>query len=59
MLMPILNNIGNVLYVFIAFIGGVLLTSKISNISLSGEIFGIEIIIAFLNIHPSMLFPIY
>lgn len=49
MLMPILNNIGNVLYVFIAFIGGVLLTSKISNISLSGEIFGIEIIIAFLN----------
>lgn len=36
MLMPILNNIGNVLYVFIALIGGILLINHAPNISISG-----------------------
>jgi len=49
MLMPILNNIGNVLYVFVAFIGGVLLLNQVKNFSLSGTVLGIEVIIAFLN----------
>ena len=49
MLMPILNNIGNVLYVLIAFVGGLLLINNIKNISLSGAILSIEIVISFLN----------
>ena len=49
MLMPILNNIGNVLYVLIAFVGGLLLINNINNISLSGSILSIEIVISFLN----------
>lgn len=49
MLMPILNNIGNVLYVFVAFIGGALLVSNANNISLSGLPISIAIVIPFLN----------
>lgn len=48
-LMPILNNIGNVLYVIVAFVGGILLVNNISNFSISGEMLKIEIIVAFLN----------
>ena len=49
MLMPILNNIGNILYVFVAFVGGLLLLNHAFNLSLSGEILSIEIVVAFLN----------
>lgn len=35
-LMPILNNIGNVLYVSLAFIGGVLIANNIKNLTLLG-----------------------
>ena len=46
---PILNNIGNVLYVFVAFTGGVLLITDAPNVSLSGLAMGISIVVPFLN----------
>lgn len=49
MLMPILNNIGNVLYVIIAFVGGVLLALNVTNLSISGFAFSVSIVIPFLN----------
>ena len=36
-LMPIMGNIGNILYVLIAFIGGILIIAKAPNLSLSGQ----------------------
>lgn len=49
MLGPILNNIGNVLYVIIAMCGGLLLLLKVPNISFSGLPLSISIIVPFLN----------
>ena len=49
MLMPILNNIGNVLYVIVALVGGVLLLSGAPNVSVSGMAFSISIVVPFLN----------
>ena len=49
MLMPILNNIGNVLYVIVALAGGLFLLSDVPNVSLSGKVFSISIIVPFLN----------
>lgn len=49
MLMPVLNNIGNVLYVTVALTGGILLLMKVPNISLSGMTIGISIVVPFLN----------
>ena len=49
MLMPILNNIGNVLYVIVALVSGILLLSGAPNVSISGLGFGISIIVPFLN----------
>lgn len=49
MLMPILNNIGNILYAILAFVGAVMVYSNINNISFSGKILDITIILAFLN----------
>ncbi len=49
MLMPILNNIGNVLYVFVAIMGGVFLLSHAQNVSISGLAFSISIVVPFLN----------
>lgn len=49
MLMPILNNIGNVLYVTVALTGGILLLAKAPNVSLSGMAIGISIVVPFLN----------
>jgi len=46
---PILNNIGNVLYVFVAITGGVLLITNAPNFSLSGLGMGISIVVPFLN----------
>jgi ATP-binding cassette subfamily B protein len=46
---PIIINIGNVLYVIVAIIGGILLITKVPNISISGLPFGISIFVPFLN----------
>lgn len=48
-LMPILNNIGNVLYVIVAVAGGILLVLDVPNISVSGMAVSISIIVPFLN----------
>lgn len=48
-LIPILNNIGNVLYVLVAVAGGLLLLSDTPNISLSGLGLSISIVVPFLN----------
>jgi len=46
---PILNNIGNILYVFVAITGGVLLITNASNLSISRLPMGISIVVPFLN----------
>lgn len=46
---PIIMNIGNVLYVIIAMVGGVLLSLGVKNISLSGLPLSISILVPFLN----------
>ena len=52
---PIIQNIGNVLYVIIATVGGILLISKVPNLSISALVVGcigvltIDIVIPFLN----------
>lgn len=48
-LMPILNNIGNTLYVLVALVGGALMVSGTRNISISGLPIGISIVVPFLN----------
>lgn len=49
MLGPIIGNIGNILYVLIACIGGVFLISNIHNVSISGLAFTVDILVPFLN----------
>ncbi len=54
MLMPILGNIGHVLYVIIALVGGVFILNKVHNVSISGEGFvtvagGIAVLLSFLQ----------
>lgn len=46
---PILNNIGNVLYVIVAITGGILLVTNAKNLSVSGIDMGISIVVPFLN----------
>ncbi|WP_455715898.1 ABC transporter ATP-binding protein [Anaerosporobacter sp.] len=46
---PLLNNIGNILYVVVALSGGLLLLSKAPNLSISGLPFAISIVVPFLN----------
>ena len=46
---PIMNNIGNTLYVVLALAGGVFLLSGIPNISISGMSFSIPILVPFLG----------
>lgn len=46
---PILNNIGNILYVIVAITGGVLLVTGVPNLSISGLAMGIDIVVPFLN----------
>ena len=49
-LMPIMGNIGNILYVLIAFIGGILiLAPNIHNLSFSGQALGLAVVIPFIN----------
>ncbi len=49
MLGPIIMNIGNVLYVLIAIVGGIFLSLGVKNISLSGMALNISILVPFLN----------
>ena len=46
---PILNNIGNILYVLVALTGGLLLLTEAPNLSLSGMALSISIAVPFLN----------
>lgn len=46
---PVIQNIGNVLYVLIAVAGGLFLVSGVKNVSLSGMAFSISIVVPFLN----------
>ncbi len=46
---PILNNIGNVLYVIVAITGGILMVTNAPNLSISGLAIGISIVVPFLN----------
>ncbi len=48
-LMPIMGNIGNIMYVLLAFVGGILIINKVPNISLSGQAMGIAVVVPFLN----------
>ena len=49
MLGPILMNIGNVLYVIVAIVGGFLYLSGAKNLSISGLPLGVDIIVPFLS----------
>ncbi len=46
---PIIQNIGNILYVIVATAGGFFLISNIDNISISGMAFELSIVVPFLN----------
>ena len=46
---PIIQNIGNILYVLVAVVGGALLLTDVPNISISGMPFTLSIVIPFLN----------
>lgn len=48
-LMPIMGNIGNILYILMAFIGGILITAGVPNLSISGQIMSIAVVVPFLN----------
>ncbi len=46
---PIIANIGNILYVGLALAGGVFILAGVPNLSLSGKLFDITVLIPFLN----------
>ena len=48
-LVPIIMNIGNILYVIIATVGGAMVLSNAGNFSLSGLPIGVSIVVPFLN----------
>ena len=48
-LMPIMGNIGNILYVLIAFVGGVLVMIKAPNISITGQAMTFAVVLPFLG----------
>ncbi|MBR6807703.1 MAG: ABC transporter ATP-binding protein [Clostridia bacterium] len=47
---PVLNNLGNILYVVVAIVGGIFMVTDIPNPSISGMAFGISLVVPFLNI---------
>ena len=49
MLGPVIMNLGNILYVLVAIVGGVLMINGVPNVSISGLAMGISIVIPFLN----------
>ena len=46
---PVLNNIGNVLYVIVAIAGGFLLINNVTNLSFSGMAISLSVVVPFLN----------
>ncbi len=46
---PIIMNIGNVLYVFCATVGGIMMALNVKNLSISGMALSVSIIVPFLN----------
>ena len=46
---PILNNLGNVLYVIVAIVGGFLYLNNVPNVSLSGMAISISVVVPFLT----------
>ena len=46
---PIIGNIGNVLYVVLALVGGVFMIAGVPNVSFSGLAFDVTILVPFLN----------
>ena len=46
---PIIGNIGNILYVLLALVGGLFLLSGLPNLSISGMAFSVSILVPFLN----------
>ena len=48
-LMPILNNVSYIVYVFVAVAGGLLIESNIPNLSISGLPFSIAVVVPFLG----------
>ena len=48
-LMPVLMNIGNLLYVIVALAGGLFLAPDVPNLSLSGMALSIAVVVPFLN----------
>ncbi len=46
---PIIQNIGNVLYVIVAVVGALLILGGVPSLSLSGKAFGISVLVPFLN----------
>ncbi len=49
MLGPVIMNIGNILYVLVAILGGVLIIANVPNVSFSGMPLAISILVPFLN----------
>ncbi len=48
-LMPILMNLGNLLYVLVALAGGIFLALGVPNLSISGMALSIAVVVPFLN----------
>ena len=46
---PILNNMGNILYVLVAICGGIFIAAKVPNVSISGLAFSVSIVVPFLS----------
>ena len=52
-LMPIMGNLGNILYIFVAFVGGVLVMLGVPNLSIGGLTYGtVEFIIVIMTFLP-------
>ena len=48
-LMPIMGNIGNILYVLLLFTGATLIALDVPNLSLSGKLMSLAVVLPFLN----------
>ncbi|MBQ1537092.1 MAG: ABC transporter ATP-binding protein [Ruminococcus sp.] len=48
-LMPIMGNIGNIMYILMSFAGGLFITLKIPNLSISGQAMSIAVVVPFLG----------
>ena len=48
-LMPIMGNIGNIMYILMAFVGGLLVIAGVPNVSLSGQGMTIAVVVPFIG----------